>query len=104
MESFMAAWYREGVFPFVANTDKAWFDFLAGRFSDGRVDEVNFWSPQAQRPMKRMTPGEPVFLRLKSPHSAIAGYGFFAHFTVLHLDEAWRPFEWRNGDPYEASF
>lgn len=92
------------VFPFIANTDKAWFDFLAGRSSGGRVDEVNFWSPQSTRPMKRMTPGEPVFFRLKQPHHAIAGYGFFAHFARVGLDEAWRLFGWRNGDPYEASF
>ncbi len=92
------------MFPFVAITDKAWFDFLAGRAVDGRVDEVNFWSPQSTRPMKRMAPGEPVFLRLKSPHHAIAGYGFFAHFARLGLDEAWRLFGWRNGDPFEASF
>lgn len=92
------------MFPFVANTDKAWFDFLAGRAVGGRVDEVNFWSPQSTRPMKRMSPGEPVFFRLKSPHHAVAGYGFFAHFACVGLDEAWRLFGWRNGDPYEAAF
>ena len=92
------------MFPFVANTDKAWFDFLAGKSVAGRVDEVNFWSPQATRPMKHMEPGEPVFFRLKSPNHAIAGYGFFAHFAKLGLDEAWRLFDWRNGDPYEAAF
>lgn len=92
------------MFPFVANTDRAWFDFLAGRSSDGRVDEVNFWSPQSTRPMKRMTPGEPVFFRLKAPDHAIAGYGFFAHFACVGLDEAWRLFGWRNGDPHQASF
>ncbi len=94
----------ETMHPFIAITDKAWFDFLAGEAVDGRVDEVNFWSPRATRPMKRMTPGEPVFLRLKSPHNAIAGYGFFAHFATLRLDECWRLFGWRNGDPYEAAF
>lgn len=90
--------------PFIALTDKAWFDFLELRAVAGRVDEVNFWSPLSMRPMKHMTPGEPVFFRLKSPHDAIAGYGFFAHFATLGLDEAWRLFDWRNGDPYEAAF
>lgn len=92
------------VLPFIANTDRAWFDYLAMRAVEGRVDEVNFWSPQATRPMKRMTPGEPVFFRLKSPDHVIAGYGFFAHYATLGLDEAWRLFGWRNGDPYEVAF
>ena len=92
------------VFPYVAITDKAWFDFLSGKAVSGRVDEVNFWSPLSTRPMKRMAPGEPVFFRLKSPYYAIAGYGFFAHFSTLSLDEAWRLFGWRNGDPYETAF
>ena len=35
--------------PFVALTDKAWFDFLAKQAVDGVVDEVNFWSPRATR-------------------------------------------------------
>lgn len=90
--------------PFIANTDKAWFDFLAGRAEGGRVDEVNFWSPTSRRPMKRMTAGEPVFFRLKHPYRAIAGYGFFAHFACVGLDEAWRLFGWRNGDAHQAAF
>jgi putative restriction endonuclease len=90
--------------PFIALTDKAWFDFLSARSDGGRVDEVNFWSPNATKPMRAMTPGEPVFFRLKSPWNAVAGYGFFAHFALLQLDESWRMFEWRNGDPEEARF
>jgi len=54
--------------------------------------------------MERRVPGEPVCFRLKSPHLAIAGYGFFAHFARLGLDEAWRLFGWRNGGPFQASF
>ena len=46
--------------PFIALTDKAWFDYLSERADYGRLDEANFWSPKAQRPMKRMKPGEPV--------------------------------------------
>jgi len=53
--------------PFIANTDERWFDFLSRRAVDGRVDEGNCWSPRAQEPMKAMTPGEPVFVRLKRP-------------------------------------
>ena len=28
----------------------------------------------------------------------MAGYGFFGGFTALSLDEAWKFFEWKNGD------
>ena len=38
---------------FLANTDRAWFDFLASRSEAGRVDEVNFWLPKATTPMRR---------------------------------------------------
>jgi putative restriction endonuclease len=90
--------------PFIANTDKAWFDFLSARAIDGRVDEVNFWQPRATRPMKEMLPGEPIFFRLKNPDYAIVGYGFFAHFAKLDLHTAWATLGWKNGDPDKARF
>jgi putative restriction endonuclease len=90
--------------PFIALTDKAWFDFLASISTEGRVDEVNFWSPKATRPMKHMTLGEPVFFRLKHPFQRIAGYAFFAHFSVLELDTAWSTFGFKNGDPDRHRF
>jgi len=90
--------------PFIALTDKSWFDFLSKRTSTGIVDEVNFWSPKSTRPMKHMQPGEPLFFRLKRPYYAIAGYAFFAHFHVLDLDMAWDYFGWKNGDPDKVSF
>lgn len=91
--------------PFIALTDKAWFDFLRARAGAGGVlDEVNFWSPKSVRPMKHMDPGEPMFFRLKAPVNALAGYAFFAHFRVLDLDLAWELFEWKNGDPDKARF
>lgn len=54
--------------------------------------------------MKTMRPGEPVFFRLKDPHNAIAGYGFYAHYCLLGLDEAWDVFGWKNGDPDKLRF
>jgi putative restriction endonuclease len=92
--------------PFIALTDFSWFTFLAERAAreDGRVHEVNFWSPKAQRPMKRMALGTPVFFRLKAPRNAIAGYGFFAHFDLVALDRAWSDFGTGNGDPDEIHF
>ena len=90
--------------PLIANTDLEWFDYLASRAVGGRVDEVNFWFPKATTPIRRMTVGEPVFLRRKSPDNAIAGYGFYAHFEVLDLHVAWETFEWKNGDPDKFRF
>lgn len=85
--------------PYVAVTDIKWFDFLSGLADERhRVDEVNFWNPSG-RPLKNFSPGEPVFLRLKHPRNAVAGYGFFAHFTRLRLDEAWTCFQEKNGAP-----
>src|SRR5262245_36345948 len=89
---------------FIANTDRAWFDFLSSVQRDRRIDEVNFWLPKAQQPMKTMGMGEPVFFRRKSPDRAIAGYGFFAHFEMLDLHTAWDTFGWKNGDPDKRSF
>ena len=90
--------------PFIAVTDTRWFEFLSSRATEGRIDEANFWSPKAAKPMRHFRPGEPVFLRLKRPHNVVVGYGFFAHFAELGLREAWQFFEWRNGDPDEVSF
>lgn len=89
---------------FVANTDRAWFDFLAGRAQSSRLDEVNFWLPKATSPMREMHAGAPIFFRLKKPDYAIAGYGFFADFEVLDLDLAWQTFGAKNGDPTREHF
>ena len=92
------------VLPFIAVTDDRWFRFLKGEASGGRVDEVNFWSPRSVRKIKAFAPGEPVFFRLKRGFDAIAGYGFFAHHTVIGLAAAWDVFGWRNGEPDEVTF
>lgn len=83
--------------PFVANTDRRWYDFLSAQSDQGRIDEVNFWQPRSTKPMKAMTAGEPVFFRLKRPDYCVAGYGFFAHFRVVSIEDAWGLFGWRNG-------
>jgi hypothetical protein len=56
------------------------------------------------RAAAQMLPGEPVFFRLKSPERANVGYGFFAQFAVVDLDEAWALFGWKNGDPDKLRF
>jgi putative restriction endonuclease len=92
--------------PYIAIADPRGYEFFLNRLGPhgGVVDEVNFWSPKAQRPLKSMAPGTPFFLRLPRPHHALVGYGFFAHFAVLDLREAWSMFTWRNGDATEEAF
>lgn len=92
--------------PYIAIADPRGYEFFMGRLGGegGVIDEVNFWSPKSQRPLKAMALGTPVFLRLPRPHHALVGYGFFAHFVVLDLREAWNMFEWRNGDATEPEF
>jgi hypothetical protein len=75
--------------PFIADTDSRWFDLLSARSDGGRVDEVNFWQPRALQPMTRMAASEPASFRPKQPRYATGGYGFFAHFRVVTVEDAW---------------
>ncbi len=92
--------------PFIANTDRNWFDFLATRSAaaGAPLDEVNFWQPKATQPMVRLAPGTPIFFRLKAPIHVIAGYGFFASFVLLAIEQAWDFFGEANGDPDPIRF
>lgn len=90
--------------PFVANTDLRWFKYLRGQSVDGRLDEANFWMPKAQEPPARLADATPFFFRLKSPANLIVGYGFFASFRLLRLQDAWTMYGDRNGDATAAGF
>ena len=81
----------------VALTDQRWYDFLSSRAVGGRLDEANFWRPVAQERFQQLVPGEPFFLRLKSPFNVVAGYGFYATWHLLPLRMAWDVFEEKNG-------
>jgi putative restriction endonuclease len=64
---------------------------------DGTDDrDVNFWQPSAKSP-KKMEAGTPFFFKLKAPHNAICGFGYFHSFTVLPVWLAWETFERANG-------
>ena len=54
--------------------------------------------------MAKLAPGTPVFFRLKSPRNAIAGYGFYSHFVLLGLRQAWNLFGAGNGGANLESF
>ena len=89
----------------VANTDLDWYRFLLGRQEEactaGRegLDEVNFWKPSGRMVFRALQPGEPFFFRLKTPHNAIVGFGFFARFSRLPEWLAWEAFGEMNGTP-----
>ena len=85
---------------FVANTDYEWYRFLSGRPD---LDEVNFWRPGGEQVFKLLGLGQPVLFRLKSPHNAIAGVGFFVHFSILPVSLAWGAFSAKNGAESETA-
>jgi putative restriction endonuclease len=80
---------------FVAPTDHDWYRYLQAR---PHLDEVNFWRPGGGA-FAALTPGEPFFFKLKTPHNAIGGFGQFARFARLPLWMAWDVFGEANGAP-----
>lgn len=77
----------------IANTDFEWYRFLSAR---PEIDEINFWRPSGGA-FRVLAPGEPLLFRLKAPYNAIAGVGFFVHFSVLPASLAWAAFGVKNG-------
>ena len=83
---------------YVAVTDKQWFDHLRALSHREPVEEVNFWTPKpwgGQFGVLRR--GQPLLFKLKRPHNAIAGGGFFEHYTELPISLAWDAFGEKNG-------
>lgn len=77
---------------FVAVTDPGWYERLS---RNPEPHDANFWRPSA-RPF-RLAAGTPFFFKLKAPHNAIAGFGFFAGFSILPDWLAWETFGEANG-------
>ena len=76
----------------VAVTDSGWYEFLARR----SLPEVNFWTPSDRRTF--VAPSfSPFFFKLKAPHRAIAGFGYFAKWSSLPDWLAWECFGEGNG-------
>jgi putative restriction endonuclease len=78
---------------YVANTDNAWFDFLA---AEQGLAEVNFWWP-GEAPFRALQQGEILAFRLKSPRNKIGGFGVFSSYSLLPLQMAWETFGRANG-------
>jgi len=79
---------------YVANTDYEWYRFLE---SHPELDEINFWLPRDTRSWRAIPAGAPFFFKLKRPHYAICGFGFFARHSVLPAWWAWNSFGIGNG-------
>ncbi len=77
---------------FVAVTDPGWYQRLSR--SPGPKD-ANFWRPSLRA--FRLDVGTPFFFKLRAPYRKIAGFGYFAGFTVLPDWLAWETFGESNG-------
>ncbi|HEV7572175.1 MAG TPA: hypothetical protein VGQ21_11815 [Thermoanaerobaculia bacterium] len=82
---------------FVANTDYDWFTYL--RAIEPPIGEVNFWKPGSGTNFGALLPGEPLFFKLKAPYNAIAGFGYFAHFSRLPVSMVWQAFGFQRTSP-----
>lgn len=85
---------------YIANTDFDWYEYLRTQ----RFDEVNFWFPSGAQLLARIRPGAPFFFKLKKPHYAVAGFGYFARSSAIPAWLAWESFEEKNGAPDYLSF
>ena len=81
---------------YIANTDSDWYGFLKDQTE---LPEVNFWQPSGSRGFHAIEAGAPFFFKLKRPHYAIAGYGFFVRSSILPAWLAWDSFGVANGAP-----
>ena len=79
----------------VGVTDFHWYAQLLERGLDR--GDVNFWQPSARPPKKDMPLGMPFFFKLKAPHNAICGFGYFVRFSILPEWLAWDTFGFNNG-------
>jgi putative restriction endonuclease len=77
----------------IAPTDFGWYEFLSDR---GSWTEVNFWTPSTHFAF-RADEFSPFLFKLKAPHSAICGFGYFASYSPLPDWLAWNCFGEGNG-------
>jgi putative restriction endonuclease len=71
---------------------------LIGRLRSSRGPmDANFWRPSPRR--VGLATGTPFLFKLRAPANAIAGFGYFASFSVLPDWLAWETFGEANGVP-----
>ena len=78
---------------YLGATDWRWYNFLSSR----APEDVNFWRPGGQTAFRALCPGDAFLFKLKKPHHAIGGVGFFTAQSQLPLSLAWDTFQTRNG-------
>lgn len=81
---------------YIALTDPDWYDHLRRQ---PHLDEVNFWQPHGDHAFRALSPGETFFFKLRAPHRAIAGFGFFQRWESMPASYAWDCFGDANGAP-----
>lgn len=77
----------------IAVTDYGWYTTL---LSQPALDEVNFWKPSATR-STRAPEFSPFIFKLRAPHNAICGFGYFARYSRIPDWLAWDTFGIANG-------
>lgn len=80
---------------FFAVTDPGWYERLLELSQDRAPMDANFWRPSPRRVV--LATGTPFFFKLRAPANAIAGFGYFASFSVLPDWLAWDTFGAANG-------
>jgi len=81
---------------YIGLTDFEWYSYL---HSCPRVDEANFWQPHGDKMFRALKPDDLFFFKLKAPHKAVVGFGFFERFESLPAWLAWECFGVMNGAP-----
>lgn len=80
---------------YIGLTDPDWYDYLRHQ---PHLDEVNFWQPHPHG-FGALSPGETFLFKLRAPHKAIAGFGFFERYESMPASYAWDCFGEANGAP-----
>ena len=80
---------------YIANTDYNWYKYLS---SIKDLDEANFWRPTGNARLATLSPGEPLFFKLKQAYgNMIVGFGLFVMYRPIKFGEAWEVFGDKNG-------
>jgi putative restriction endonuclease len=77
---------------FIAVTDHGWYEHLS---REPGAKDANFWRPSTRT--VRLPIGTPFLFKLKAPYNAVAGFGFFAGYSILPDWLAWETFGEANG-------
>lgn len=80
---------------FIGVTDPGWYERLALLGATRGPMDANFWRPSPRRVV--LPPGTPFLFKLRGKANAIAGFGYFAGFSILPDWLAWETFGEANG-------